>query len=207
MFCCSTVKTLINVALGCVIECRTFRVQSFGCCFWCRIRPTNTVRSCVASYLFVSFIRQRSPHYKAISYYDLGWLLCLTNSWLQRPPSVRQVSFSQILPNLLRKLCCFLRNIWALMWCGILPSLHSLIFGSCSSVPTFAGSLTSVHLSRKTTLRLANVSGINPAHSGLAPYGLCFCHILFLFLHRNKNDKNVLTCHSRHTSSSLPTAK
>ena len=139
--------------------------------------------------VLLPFIQQRSPHYKAISYYDLGWVLGFINSWLPRLPSVRQMSFRQILPNLLHKHCGFFRNFGALMWCGILPYLHSLVFGSCSSVPTFAVSLTSVHGSPQTTLRLANVSGINPAHSGLTPYGLCFCHFLFLFLHRDKKTK------------------
>ena len=65
------------------------------------------------------------------------------------------------------------------------PIYTASIFGSYTSVPTFAVSLTSVHFSRKTTLRLANVSGINPAHSGLSPFGLCKSPFLFLYLHRN----------------------
>ncbi|MEZ4888663.1 MAG: hypothetical protein R3E32_28315 [Chitinophagales bacterium] len=46
----------------------------------------------------------------------------------------------------------------ALVCVATLPDLYSLLSSFCSSVPTFAVLLTSVHPSRETTLQLANSS-------------------------------------------------
>ena len=52
-------------------------------------------------------------------------------------------------------------------------STHScLLSGSCTSVQTFVVPLTSVHPSRKTTLRLTNVSGTNRHIRDLNPLAL-----------------------------------
>ena len=48
-------------------------------------------------------------------------------------------------------------HVWTLVCVATLSDLTCLISSSCSSVPTFAVSLTSVHGSPQTTLRLAKL--------------------------------------------------
>ena len=69
-----------------------------------------------------------------------------------RSPQVRTHPFGQSRPHLLHRDCC----LRALACCAALPSLHSLLCDSCSSVPTFAVPLTSDPQSPAAPLRLAN---------------------------------------------------
>ena len=85
-----------------------------------------------------------------------------------RPPLVRAFSFGQSLLDLLLWPSAYLWVLDVGMMCYLIRP-RSLISSFCSSVPTFAVWLPSVHGSPQTTLPLAK--GVTPAHKGLSSSG------------------------------------
>ncbi len=106
------------------------------------------------------------------------------NTWTRRPPSVSQIPFKFTPAESTSLNFCTLRT---LVCCATLSVQRCLLFSFCFpknrdrlSVQTLAVSLTSVHTSRYTTLRLAKLRAVTPALQGLSPVGFLLLKELYL---------------------------